>query len=165
MKVKPISCVRLFVTPWTIAHQIPPSMGFKCKNTGVDCHFLLQEIFPTQGLNPGLLHCRQIFAIWATRALWKQTLKIYSNKITIRIKRRAAEVTKLLCHKIHVFLQPRSENPLRLTGDKDHRKKYLHLNVNISKMHYLIGSWDFVYTLSRDWFLAARQRPWVSMLS
>ena len=23
------------------------------------CHFLLQGIFPTQGLNPGLLHCRQ----------------------------------------------------------------------------------------------------------
>ena len=23
------------------------------------CHFLLQEIFPTQGLNPGLQHCRQ----------------------------------------------------------------------------------------------------------
>ena len=31
------------------------------KNTGVGCHFLLQEIFPTQGSNPGLLHCRQIF--------------------------------------------------------------------------------------------------------
>ena len=30
------------------------------KNTGVGCHFLLQGIFPTQGLNPGLLHCRQI---------------------------------------------------------------------------------------------------------
>ena len=24
------------------------------------CHFLLQEIFPTQGLNPGLPHCRQM---------------------------------------------------------------------------------------------------------
>ena len=24
------------------------------KNTGVGCHFFLQEIFPTQGLNPGL---------------------------------------------------------------------------------------------------------------
>ena len=24
------------------------------------CHFLLQGIFPTQGLNPGLLHCRHI---------------------------------------------------------------------------------------------------------
>ena len=23
------------------------------------CHFFLQEIFPTQGLNPGLPHCRQ----------------------------------------------------------------------------------------------------------
>ena len=30
------------------------------KNTGVGCHFLLQRIFPTQGSNPGLPHCRQI---------------------------------------------------------------------------------------------------------
>ena len=29
------------------------------KNTGVGCHALLQGIFPTHGLNPGLLHCRQ----------------------------------------------------------------------------------------------------------
>ena len=29
------------------------------KNTGVDCHFLLQGIFLTQGSNLGLLHCRQ----------------------------------------------------------------------------------------------------------
>ena len=31
----------------------------KPKNTGVGCHSLFQEIFPTQGLNPGLPHCRQ----------------------------------------------------------------------------------------------------------
>ena len=30
------------------------------QNTGVDSLSLLQEIFPTQGSNPGLLHCRQI---------------------------------------------------------------------------------------------------------
>ena len=30
------------------------------KNTGVGCHSLLQGIFLTQGLNPGLLRCRQI---------------------------------------------------------------------------------------------------------
>ena len=30
------------------------------KNTGVGCHALLQGIFPTQGLNPGLLHCMWI---------------------------------------------------------------------------------------------------------
>ena len=28
MKVKSLSRVRLFVTPWTVAHQAPPSMGF-----------------------------------------------------------------------------------------------------------------------------------------
>ena len=30
------------------------------KNTEVGCHPLLQGIFPAQGSNPGLLHCRQI---------------------------------------------------------------------------------------------------------
>ena len=30
------------------------------KNTGVGCHDLLQVIFPIQGANPGLLHCRRI---------------------------------------------------------------------------------------------------------
>ena len=30
------------------------------KDTGVGCHALLQGIFPTQGLNPGLPHCRRI---------------------------------------------------------------------------------------------------------
>ena len=32
------------------------------KNTGVGCHFLLQEIFPTQGLNPGLPDCGQMLS-------------------------------------------------------------------------------------------------------
>ena len=30
------------------------------KNSGVGCHSFLQGIFPTQGLNPGVLHCRPI---------------------------------------------------------------------------------------------------------
>ena len=29
------------------------------KNTGVGSHSLVQRVFPTQGLNLGLLHCRQ----------------------------------------------------------------------------------------------------------
>ena len=33
---------------------------FPDKNTGVSCHSFLQGIFLTQGLNPHLLHCRQI---------------------------------------------------------------------------------------------------------
>ena len=34
-------------------------MGFLGKNTGVDCNFLLQGIFLTQGLNPHLLHWQE----------------------------------------------------------------------------------------------------------
>ena len=39
--------------PGSSVHDFPGN------STGVDCHFLLQGIFPTQGSNPGLLHCRQ----------------------------------------------------------------------------------------------------------
>ena len=34
---------------------------------GVGCHSLLQGIFPTQGSNPHLLHCRWIVYFWSTR--------------------------------------------------------------------------------------------------
>ena len=36
--------------------------GSPGKDTGVGCHALLQGIFPAQGSNPGLLHCRQILS-------------------------------------------------------------------------------------------------------
>ena len=41
------------------ARLLPP-WHFLGKNTGVGCHFLLQGIFLTQGLNLGLLHYRWI---------------------------------------------------------------------------------------------------------
>ena len=46
-----LSCVWLHVTPWTIVHQIPLSMDFPSKNSGVGSHSLLQGIFLTQELN------------------------------------------------------------------------------------------------------------------
>ena len=42
VKVKSLSRVLLFATPWTVAYQAPLSMGLPGKNTGVGCHFLLQ---------------------------------------------------------------------------------------------------------------------------
>ena len=35
-------------------------MGFSSPEYRVDSHSLLQDIFPTQGSNAGLLHCRWI---------------------------------------------------------------------------------------------------------
>ena len=45
-------------------HRLQPTRllcpwDFPGNSTGVDCHFRLQGIFPTQSSNPGLPHCRQ----------------------------------------------------------------------------------------------------------
>ena len=45
-----------FATSWTVVHQAPLSMDFPGRNTGVDCHFLLQGIFLTQGSYLCFLH-------------------------------------------------------------------------------------------------------------
>ena len=47
-------------SPALQSDSLPAEPQGKPKNTGVGSHFLLQGIFLTQGLNPGLLHCRQI---------------------------------------------------------------------------------------------------------
>ena len=54
--VQSFSHVQLFTIPWAIACQAAMSWDFPSKNTGVDCHVLLQGIFPHQGSNPHLLH-------------------------------------------------------------------------------------------------------------
>ena len=52
---------QLFETPWTVSRQAPLSMGIlQASKLQVGCHALLQGIFPTQGSNPGLSHCRWI---------------------------------------------------------------------------------------------------------
>ena len=52
-----LSHVRLFETPWTSPWTPWTSPG---ENTGVGSLSLLLGIAPTQGSNPGLLHCRRI---------------------------------------------------------------------------------------------------------
>ena len=52
-KWKLLSRVQLFVTPWSIVHGILQARILE----GLS---LLQGIFPTQGSNWGLLHCRRI---------------------------------------------------------------------------------------------------------
>ena len=76
--------VWLFATLWTIAHQAPLSVRFVSKTTGVGCHFLLQEIFPMQGLNPCLkspVLAGRSFTWEATRAAWQ--LKMSEGRLEI----------------------------------------------------------------------------------
>ena len=46
--------------PWTVACQVPLSKGFSRQEYWSGLPFPSPEDLPTQGLNLGLLHCRQI---------------------------------------------------------------------------------------------------------
>ena len=46
------SHVWLFAAPWTVACQAPLSMGFFRQEYGAGCHFLIQGIFLTPGVEP-----------------------------------------------------------------------------------------------------------------
>ena len=54
-----------FVTPWTIAHQAPPSRGFSKQESWI------RGIFLTQGLNPSLVSPALAGRFFITRATWE----------------------------------------------------------------------------------------------
>ena len=58
-------CDSMDYSPWNSPGQ----------NTGMGSGSLLQGIFPIQGLNPGLLHCRQILYQLSHKGGWIQWLK------------------------------------------------------------------------------------------
>ena len=81
-KVKLLSRVRLFAVACT---RLLRPWDFLGKSTGVGCYFLLQGIFPTQGLNPGLSHCRQM--------LWERNIsRLYIVTLLIGLLRRIHHV-------------------------------------------------------------------------
>ena len=57
--MKLLSHVQLFATPWTTAYQAPLSMEFSRQEYWSGSPFPSPGIFPSQGSNPGCLHCRQ----------------------------------------------------------------------------------------------------------
>ena len=77
--------------PWTVATRLLCPWNSPGKNTGVGCQSLLQRIFPSQGLSPSLLHCRQILHLLSHHQLewvaisfsnawkWKVEVKLLSH--------------------------------------------------------------------------------------
>ena len=47
-----LSCVWLFLTPWTVARQAPLSMGFNRQEYWIELPFLPPEDFPNPGIKP-----------------------------------------------------------------------------------------------------------------
>ena len=52
-KVKSLSHVRLFVTPWTVAYHVPSSMGFSRQDYWSGLPFPFPEDLPDPGIEPG----------------------------------------------------------------------------------------------------------------
>ena len=83
MHASSLSHVWLFATLCAVARQALLPWNFPGMNTGVGCHFLLQEIFQNQGLNLHLLHQqadslllshqRNPEAVLVSAKIWKQT--------------------------------------------------------------------------------------------
>ena len=74
-------------------HSLPlcGPWDFPGKNIGVGCHFLPQGIFPTQGLNPGLLHCRE----WLM--LPKSQKERHDRRLSFKWLRKAEPHSRTLC--------------------------------------------------------------------
>ena len=72
-------CVCVFVTQSCLTLLDPTGYNPPGKNTGVGCHSLLQGIFPTQGSNPGLLHCRQTLSALSEHKLHERIFDLFHS--------------------------------------------------------------------------------------
>ena len=63
----------------------------------MECHFLLQGIFPTQELNPGLLHCRQTLYRLSHQGSPHTYVDIYKDFYCERFRQMVIEAGKSRC--------------------------------------------------------------------
>ena len=148
-------CVWLLATPQTVAHQAPPSPG---KNTGMGCHFLLQGIFPTQGSNPDLLHCRQILyrlshqrsppGWWGVSATMA-----HSNSGAVLLDSRVRKAKTLSLYVWKEYRCPQTcQNQIRSRPSTPSCSWLLHFTTFTFKSFFFFKlelpcHWDFIFTL------------------
>ena len=131
-------------------HGLQPSRllcpwDFPGKNTGVGCHFLLQEIFLTQGSNPGLLHCKRILFHPSHRG--SPISQIVLNKLIFN-RVNTVKVTVIwlwiyLCYNFFFILKVQSASEPRLNilsvNPLTHRSR---INISTSLFINLLPHWS-----------------------
>ena len=102
---------------------------FPGKDTGVGCHFLLQGIFPTQGLNLGLSHCRQILyqlsykgsrlIIFFTQITYKKQTEKNTFNLTVQYLEKCRRIVQQLAYGAgtHVYIFESSQLEGLYVGD------------------------------------------------
>ena len=90
-EVKSLSRVQLFVIPWTVAHQAPPSMGFSRQEYWSGLPFSYPGDLPNPGIEPRSPHCRKMLYRpshqWSPRTIclcitldsWEQTALLHTR--------------------------------------------------------------------------------------
>ena len=76
VKAKSLSCIWLFVTPWIVAYEIPPSMEFSRQECWSALPFPSPMDLPDPGIEPGSPALQaDSFTVWVTREVPQQCFK------------------------------------------------------------------------------------------
>ena len=91
-----------FVTPWTVAYQAPQSMEYSRQEYWSGFLFPSPGVFPTQGSNPGLTHCRQTLDCLSHGGLY-WAVKIYNvpTYSPMYVSKSLFYRNNLICSKIY----------------------------------------------------------------
>ena len=128
VKWKSVSHAWLFVTSW-IVH------GILQARTGVDSLSLLQGIFPTQGLNPGFSHCRQI--------LYQPSQRYFINISTSGLDNRNSDFKGLHWDQESAFFK------LYLSDSNLSCFKATFLETQLSEIHSHVSKcWKIIYLVA-----------------
>ena len=125
--MKSLSRVQLFATPWTVAHQAPPSMGFSTQEYWSGLPFPSPGDLPNPGIEPGFptLEADALTSEppgWLNKKLFFYEVKIVLARIccTLAIARFYTEHLNALKNLILTFITD-SKSPeiahLRITCD------------------------------------------------
>ena len=142
----PSAKVKVLVTPsrstfcYPMDYSPPGSRPWNSpgKNTGVGCHSFLHGVFPTQGSNPGLLHCRQI--IYHLNHLGRLSAKIIPSVLSTPSILSVTEPLKSQLVNISWFLFPLPFPPYYFSSSTCHHHRIGHLEklFSPSPVHLLL---------------------------
>ena len=154
---------------YSIACQAPLSIEFSRQNTGMGSCSLLQGIFPTQGSNSGLPHCRQILYHLSDEGSWR-ILEWVANPFS-RGTSRPRDRTRVSCFagRLYTSWATREWDPtiLRKVGglctwesliwlpisqallslSKMYDSVSLVTHVDLSVFHYVLTLWMYHFSL------------------
>ena len=104
---KLLSCVRLFVTPWTVAHQAPPSMGLSRQEYWSGVPFPSPGDLPDPGIEPRspILQADALTSEPLVIFFCPMFSKYFTTNIGDNINTVICKGGSLYCSKLHVKLR------------------------------------------------------------